>query len=195
MALNFVNLDFVKAFFAIFIAMDALGNLPILLTLTEKLSEKERHKNVNNAVVVAAILLLIFLFFGTNILKYFGITIESFKIAGGVILLIIGLKIVLGLRLREERAKKYGIAAVPLATPLIVGPAVITMIIILVNEVGYLVTLLASLLNLLITWIVLRQTKLLFNAFGRQGSDVIAKIMALILTAMATELIRQGLLL
>ena len=192
MPFELVITDFIKAFFAIFVAMDAFGNLPILSTLTQKLSAKERNKNVNGAVLIAAILLFIFLFFGTRILQYFGISIDSFKIAGGIILLIIGIKIVLGLSLREERAKKYEIAAVPLATPLITGPAVITVILLLVNEFGYLLTLIASLLNLLITWVVLRQTALLFRLFGRQGSDVIARIMGLVLTALAIEFIKQG---
>ena len=192
MPFEFAVADFIKAFFAIFVAMDAFGNLPILSTLTQKLSAKERNKNVDGAVLIAAILLFIFLFFGTRILQYFGISIDSFKIAGGIILLIIGIKVVLGLSLREERAKKYEIAAVPLATPLITGPAVITVILLLVNQFGYLLTLIASLLNLLITWVVLRQTALLFRLFGRQGSDVIARIMGLILTALAIEFIKQG---
>ena len=192
MPFEFAVADFVKAFFAVFVAMDAFGNLPILSTLTQKLSAKERNKNVDGAVLIAAILLFIFLFFGTRILQYFGVSIDSFKIAGGIILLIIGIKIVLGVSLREERAKKYEIAAVPLATPLITGPAVITVILLLVNQFGYLLTLIASLLNLLITWVVLRQTALLFRLFGRQGSDVIARIMGLILTALAIEFIKQG---
>ena len=107
-------------------------------------------------------------------------------------MLILGLKIVLGLRLRENGARKYSVAAVPLATPLITGPAVITVIILLVSQFGYLLTLIASILNLVITWIVLRQTKILFKIFGRQGSDVIATIMGLILTALAIEFIKQG---
>ena len=192
MPFEFAVADFIKAFFAIFVAMDAFGNLPILSTLTQKLSAKERNKNVDGAVLIAAILLFIFLFFGTRILQYFGISIDSFKIAGGIILLIIGIKVVLGLSLREERAKKYEIAAVPLATPLITGPAVITVILLLVNEFDYLLILIASLLNLLITWVVLRQTVLLFKLFGRQGSDIIARIMGLILTALAIEFIKQG---
>ena len=192
MPFELIITGFIKAFFAIFVAMDAFGNLPILSTLTQKLSAKERNKNVNGAVLIAAILLFIFLFFGARILQYFGISIDSFKIAGGIILLIIGIKIVLGLRLREERAKRYEVAAVPLATPLITGPAVITVILLLVNEFGYLLTLIASLLNLFITWVVLRQTALLFKLFGRQGSDIIARIMGLILTALAVEFIKQG---
>ncbi len=192
MAIEFPISEFVKAFFAIFVAMDAFGNLPILFTLTRKLSDKARNRNVDSAVLIAAILLFVFLFFGMRILEFFGISFESFKVAGGIVLLIFGIKIVLGLRLRENGTKKYEVAAIPLATPLITGPAVITVIILLVNQFGYWLTLSASLLNLFITWIVLRQTSLLYKIFGRQGSDVIARIMGLILTALAIEFIKQG---
>lgn len=192
MAIEFPISEFVKAFFAIFVAMDAFGNLPILFTLTGKLSNKERNRNIDSAILIAASLLLVFLFFGTKILDFFGISFESFKIAGGIVLLIFGIKIVLGLRLRENGAKKYEVAAIPLATPLITGPALITVIILLVSQFGYILTFIASLLNLIITWIVLRQTQILFRIFGRQGSDVIARIMGLILTALAIEFIRQG---
>ena len=141
MPLEFVVSDFLKAFFAIFVAMDAIGNLPILYVLTKKLSAKERNKNVDKAIFIATILLLVFLLFGTGILGYFGISFNSFRVAGGLVLLIIGLRIVLGLRLIEERAKKYELAAVPLATPLIVGPAVITVTILLVSEFGFVIPL------------------------------------------------------
>ena len=192
MPLEFAVSDFLKAFFAIFVAMDAIGNLPILYILTKKLSVKERNKNVDKAVFIATILLLVFLFLGTDILKRFGISFSSFKVAGGIILLIIGLKIVLGLRLMEEGAKKYTLAAIPLATPLIVGPAVLTVTILLVNEFGFLIPLIAAAANLIAAWIILRQTELLFRVLGRQGSELIARIMGLILTALAVEFIRQG---
>src|SRR3989338_7408216 len=192
MPLEFAVSDFLKAFFAIFVAMDAIGNLPILYLLTRKLSVRERNKNVDKAIFIATILLLVFLFFGTGILIYFGISFSSFRVAGGLVLLIIGLKIVLGLRLMEERAKKYEFAAVPLATPLIVGPAVITVTILLVSEFGFLIPLVAAAANLIAAWIILRQTELLFKILGRQGSEVIARITGLILTALAVEFIKQG---
>ncbi len=191
MPLEFALSDFLKAFFAIFVAMDAFGNLPILYVLTKKLSAKERNKNVDKAIFIATILLSVFLFFGTGILSYFGISFNSFRVAGGLVLLIIGLRIVLGLRLMEERAK-YELAAVPLATPLIVGPAVITVTILFVSEFGFVIPLIAAFANLIISWIILRQTELLFKILGRQGSEVIARIMGLILTALAVEFIRQG---
>jgi len=184
--------EFIKAFLAIFIVMDAFGNLPVFYSLTDKLFVKERIKSANKAVFIAAIVLLVFLFFGALILEFFGISMGSFKVAGGILLLILGIKIALGLRLIEERAKKYEIAAVPLATPLITGPGVITTVMILVNQFGYIVTLTASLLNLFITWIVLRQSELLFRILGRQGSDVVARLFGLILIALAVQFIKEG---
>jgi len=192
MPLEFAVSDFLKAFFAIFVAMDAIGNLPILYVLTKKLSAKERNKNVDKAIFIATILLLVFLLFGTGILGYFGISFNSFRVAGGLVLLIIGLRIVLGLRLMEERAQKYELAIIPLATPLIVGPAVITVTILLVNEFGFFIPLIAAAANLIAAWIILRQTELLFKILGRQGSEVIARIMGLILTALAVEFIKMG---
>src|SRR3989338_2651 len=192
MPLEFALSDVLKAFFAVFIAMDAIGNLPILYLLTKKLSLKERNKNVDKAIFIATILLLVFLLFGTGILKYFSISFNSFRVAGGLVLLIIGLRIVLGLRLIEERAKKYELAAVPLATPLIVGPAVITVAILLVSEFGFLIPLIAAAANFISSLIILRQTELLFKILGRQGSEVIARIMGLILAALAVEFIKHG---
>lgn len=192
MAISILLADFTKAFFAIFIAIDALGNLPILFALTKKLSAKERNSHVNKAILIASLLLLVFLFFGASFLEYFSISMGSFRIGGGIILLIIGLRVVLGLRLMEETGKKYELAAVPLATPMITGPAVITVIILLVGEYGYLLTFIASVLNLLVAWVILRQTEFLYRVLGQQGSDVVARIMGLILVALAVEFIKQG---
>ncbi len=192
MPIEFAVSDFLKAFFAIFVAMDAIGNLPILYVLTKKLSAKERNKHVDKALFVATILLFVFLLFGTGILGYFNISFSSFSVAGGLVLLIIGLRIVLGLRLMEEKAQKYELATIPLATPLIVGPAVITVTILLVNEFGLFIPLIAASINLIAAWIILRQTELLFKVLGRQGSEIIARIMGLILTALAVEFIKNG---
>ncbi len=185
--------EFLKIFFAIFVVMDAFGNLPVFYTLTRKQSPKIRLKSANITIFTATAVLLLFLFFGNYILDYFGINIGSFRIAGGIILLIIGIKIVLGLRFREDRAQKYQIAVVPMATPLITGPGTITTVMIMAAQFGYYLTLIASLLNLFIAWIVLRNSRTLFKFLGRQGSDVLARIFGIILVALAVEFIREGL--
>jgi multiple antibiotic resistance protein len=81
---------------------------------------------------------------------------------------------------------------VPLATPLITGPGVITTIILLVQSVGLWLTLLASLLNLFITWIVLRSSDRFYKFLGRQGAEVMSRIMGLILAALAIKFIKSG---
>ena len=183
--------EFVKAFIAIFVVMDAIGNISIFSALNRKFSPKDRADNIKRAVTIATVVLLIFLFFGNPLLRYFGIRIPSFKIAGGIILMIIGLQIVLGLKFVKE-GDLHQLAVVPMATPLITGPGVITTVLILVGTYGYVITLAASAVNLLVTYIVLRYSNPLLKFLGRQGADVVSRIMGLIIVAIAIEFIIQG---
>jgi multiple antibiotic resistance protein len=183
---------FVKAFLAIFVIMDTLGNVPIFMVFTDKYSPKHRLQSANEAFYVATLILLLFLFFGMGILNLFNISLNDFKIGGGILILLIGLKICLGIHLKEERAKSYDIAIVPMATPLIVGPGTITTTIILVQQYGYFIPLLAALANLLFTWFALRNTELLFRIFGKQGSDAISRLMGLIILAIGVSFITSG---
>ncbi len=183
---------FIKAFFALFVIMDVLGNVPIFMVFTEKYTKKHRVKSANHAFYAASIILLIFLFFGTTILNLFNISITNFRIGGGILIILIGIKVSLGLHLKEERAKSYEIATVPMATPLLVGPGTITTIIILVQQYGYFITVLAAIANLLFTWLALRKTQFIFNFIGRQGSDAISRIMGLIILAIGVSFITSG---
>ena len=106
--------------------------------------------------------------------------------------MIFGIKLVIGLKILEERAKAYRMAVIPLATPLITGPATITTIMIFVHQYGLWLTLLASLLNLWVVYLFLSKAESLYNILGKQGSDVLSKIMGLILTAIAIGFIKQG---
>ena len=119
-------------------------------------------------------------------------SLYSFKIAAGLILLIFGLKLVLGLRIMEERAKGYEMAVVPLATPLITGPGVITTIIVFAQQYGIYIVLIASILNLVVNYYFLLNSERIYRFLGRQGSDALSRIMGLILTAIAISFIRQG---
>ena len=183
---------FIKAFLAIFVIMDVLGNVPIYMVFTQKYSSKHKTKSANQSALVAAVVLLIFLFFGMIILELFNISIRDFKIGGGILIILIGLKIALGIHLKEERAKSYEIAVVPMAIPLLVGPGTITTVIILVQQYGYLIPFLAALANLLFAWIALRNTEYLFKIFGKQGSDAIARLMGLIILAIGVSFITSG---
>lgn len=182
-------IDLLKAFFSLFVVMDAIGNLPVYAALCGRISPKKVCENVTHAIIVAGVILFLFLFFGHVILLFFGISLASFRIAGGIIIGLIGLKFVLGLRIMEQRVKEYDVTIVPLATPLITGPGVITVVILLVQEYGYFLTIIVSLLNLLFTWAVLRNAPFLLQHVGKHGADALKKIMGLILTAIGVHFI------
>ncbi|MBS3136667.1 MarC family protein [Candidatus Woesearchaeota archaeon] len=184
--------EFLQAFFSIFVVMDSLGNVPVFWKLSGKLKKSEKKLSVNKAITIAGIILLVFLFFGESLLGFFGVTIHSFKVAGGIILLAVGVQMVLSINFREKSAEKYEFAVVPLATPLITGPGVITTVIILVNTFGILITFVASALNLLLAWVILSYSGYFYRFFGRQGSDAMGRIMGLILSALAIEFIKSG---
>lgn len=188
-------LDLIKVFFGIFVVMDSLGNLPVFLIFMKGLKNNKRYEMVKKTVIVAAIILFAFLFLGSSILDFFSIDMMSFKVAGGLILLIYGLKLVLGLKIAEKRAESYKLAVVPLATPLITGPGTITTIMIYSSTYGFLTTFLGSVINIILVYIILLNVEKIHKFLGVQGSDALSRIMGLILTAIAVTFIRQGLVL
>ena len=182
---------FIACFVALFVVLDAIGNIPLFYSLNSRYSEKNRHGNVRRAILIATIILLPFLFFGPRIMSFFGISISGFKIAGGIILFIIGIKTVLGIELTKK--EEYSdIAAVPMATPLIAGPGTITTVMILAGAYGSLIPFLALSANLLVNFLILTYSENIINLMGKQGSDVISRIMGMILVAIAAELVIRG---
>ena len=144
----------IQAFVTLFIIMDPVASVPMFLSLSKGLPLKEIKKNVNDSVFVAAIILFVFLFFGIAIFTFFGVNLDSFQIAGGIILLIIGIFYVFGIALKFSKAQSVNLS-VPIGTPLLTGPGVITTTIILVKQYGTSTTLVAAVLTLAVTWIVL----------------------------------------
>lgn len=177
--------------------MDAFGVLPIFLLLSEKLPKKQRAKAADRTIFVASLLMLLFIFAGLSVLSYFGISLGSFQIAGGLILFILGVKIILGMRFsptEKEHLDRYEFSAVPMATPLIVGPGTITTLIILVGNYGHLVVLAASIANLLLMWVVFHYASRIYKVIGHQGTQVISRLIGIVFTALAVEFIKEGIL-
>lgn len=185
--------EFLKAFMLLFAIMDPLATVPVLIMLTKEMPLPEQRQNINRAVCVAGILLFVFLFAGNNLLKYLGITVSSFRVAGGIILLILSLEFVLGIDLKGKNAQSYDVAIIPLATPLITGPGVIVTVMLLVIKHGYPIAILVSLTCLFLTWVVLHQTSIIYKLVGKQGIDIMTRIMGLLLTGLAVEFIITGL--
>ena len=185
--------DVLEAFIALFVIMDPVGNLPLFTSLTKGMPLKEIKKNVDRSVFVAGVLLFVFLFLGLQIFDFFNINLNSFQIAGGIILLIIGILYVFGLSLKF--VKPHGAdLSIPIGTPLLTGPGVITTTIILVKENGILVTVAAASFTLAATWLILMNSRKLYTILGEHWTGIISRIMGIILAAIAVGFISEGVL-
>lgn len=183
----------IETFVALFVIMDPIGNLPLFIGLTKGMPKKEVRKNVNRAVLVAGVLLFVFLFFGLQIFDFFGINLNSFQIAGGIILLIIGILYVFGTSLKYVKSHGSDVS-VPIGTPLITGPGTIMTTIILAKENGLLVTTISALLALFVVWAMLLNASKLYKTLGEHWTNVISRVMGILLAAIAVEFITQGIL-
>lgn len=186
--------DFTKAFIMLLVIMDPFGGIPVFIMLTKGDSVKRMKRSAHRAITVATILLIVFLLLGQAILDFFSISLESFKIAGGIILFLVGLMYVFDINMDGENKDYERDITIPMATPLIAGPGVITAAIISVNLYGLWITLLAALINLLIFWLGMLYSHKLNKILGRQGAEILSRVMGLILTAMAVEFIITGFL-
>ena len=135
-------------FVPLFIVIDPLGNLPFVLSFTEGLTRNEQRKTIHIAAITAAVVGLAFLFLGQFILNILGISVGSFAIAGGILLLIFSVKFVLTGRWVEE-VEEGMIAVVPIGTPLLSGPAAITTLLLLAGQFPVYMVLI-SFINLII---------------------------------------------
>lgn len=186
-------LPFLQAFLAIFGVMDPVGNVPVFLTLTSGMEKSRKLRIALKAVFRASVILLIFVFLGNWILDAFQISFESFRIAGGLVLVILGFQILFGMKFNQDAQAEEDISVVPLAMPLIAGPGTITTAVILTKEYGYAATLAGLAANLLLSLILFRYAHIVTKLLGRKGSVVFARVMGLILIAIGVEFIRNGL--
>ena len=184
---------FANAFFLLFSVLDAVGSVPIFLALTTHVS-KARHKTATESAIISFIILFLFASIGLEIFRFFGITISDFKIAGGIILFIVAVQNLIG-RIPKASAKDAeDIAAFPIATPLLAGPGAISTVIIISSEpYNYFIAILAILLNCILAWAILVKSELIYRVLGRSGTNVMTRIMGLLIAAIAIAFIRGGL--
>ena len=185
-------LNLAKAILFLFIMVDPLGNIPIFMSLTEKMPKKQKTKTFNTAIIVGIILLLIFAFAGQEIFLIFGVSIYSFQIAGGILLLIIAIRLIITGRIIDLDKNAESIGAVPIAVPLLVGPGAITTAIFSLQQYGITITALAIMITLAITWIILRSANKVYHFLGKSGALVIAQVNALFIAAIAIQFILMG---
>ena len=186
--------NFIASFIVLFFIMDPFASIPLFVSLTKGLKEAERSKAADSAVLVAAILALAFLFFGTAILSAFRVSLASFKIFGGIVLALLALETILGLGTGGAKKKPdVHVATVIIATPMLTGPGVITTEIILASQFGVAPVLAATLAVSGVSWLVLRGSSYVKKAVGDNALDVAIKVIGLLLGAVGVEFIRSGL--
>jgi len=180
-----------NTFIPIFVAMNIFMLLPLFISMTTDMTRPERSKVVKESILTAILVSLSFVALGEVIFRILGITGDDFKTAGGIVLLVFAVRDLI--HSGEERIKSdIKVGVVPIGVPLIVGPAVLTNILLLVDHYGIIPTVISLLLNLIIVWIFLSNAERMMNFFGRGGIIGIGKVMLLLLAAIAIMMIRIG---
>ncbi|GBC75584.1 hypothetical protein HRbin06_00903 [archaeon HR06] len=185
--------ELVKAIIALVIVVDPLGLVPVYLSLTKDKKEKERRSILKTAVLTSILLLILFALAGQQILAIFGISLPSFMIAGGILLLLLSFEMLLGLGLTERLVSSEEVGVVPLAFPLLVGPGAITTTIVILQTSGILITLISVIIVMLLSWLIFSFVDKIYRILGSLGSLIVSKIMAIFIAAIAIQFIISGL--
>jgi len=179
-------------FIPLFIAIDVFAILPLFISLTLE-TPASKKQIIRDSIFTALIVGLLFIALGEAIFNILGITPDDFKIAGGLVLLIFAVLELI--RHDEERRKPMGrIGVVPIGVPLIVGPAVLTTLLVLVDHFGIVPTVISFILNLPIVWIFFSNAERIMTFFGKGGIIGISKVIALLLASIAIMMIRLGII-
>ena len=186
---NEILLTFIPMFFTV----DPIGILPIFASLTHGLSAQEKKQIIFQSLVTASLVAVGFIFLGNWIFHFLGITMGDFMVAGGVILFCLAM-VDLTAKGKTRRGALSELGAVPIGTPLVVGPAVLTISLMLVSVHGLLVTLIAVFLNIAIVWIVFTFSDVLMRFLGTAGSRALSKVMMLLLAAIGVMMVRRGII-
>jgi multiple antibiotic resistance protein len=183
--------DILLAFIPIFVAVDAIGILPIFVSITHGISPEKRRKVIIQSIITAICLAVVFIFLGKLIFRFLGITVGDFMIAGGSILFCISIIDIVNPAGRS-RINSDTVGAVPLGTPLIVGPAVLTTSLIIIDQYGLIATLVSVISNVALAGLVFSFSDRLGRLIGEAGSKALSKVMHLLLAAIAVMMIRKG---
>jgi len=181
---------FLKSFVALFIITDSVGNLPFFLGLTEGETQAEQRKTFTTALLTGFVILIGFIFLGNALLALFNVTLDDFRIAGGVLLFWIAIEIMLRGRINIEHKEDMGV--VPLGSPLLVGPGAITTSLVLLQLYGYAVAISAIVACFAVIWLVLYFADAIHAVLGRNGSLILTKVASILIAAIAVQFIRQG---
>ncbi|MBI3811623.1 MAG: MarC family protein [Nitrospirae bacterium] len=195
---------FTTAFVSLFAIVDVIGNTPMFLSITPHNTHAERVQMAQKAAVAVFVILTVFAFLGNRIFQFFGITIDAFRIAGGLILLKIGLDMVEAKNLRtrhtpeedQEGLAREDVAIIPLAMPMLSGPGAISTVIVLTTQatsagmMGALAAAIAA--NAVLVYLILRSSTQIVALFKEIGMRILTRTLGIILASIATQFILTG---
>tara|TARA_B110000238_G_C16090793_1_gene423715 strand:- start:150 stop:761 length:612 start_codon:yes stop_codon:yes gene_type:complete len=194
---------FIQAFVLYFVVIDPIGNTPLFMSITQNQSVKDKIRTAVEGIIIATVVLILFSIIGQFILSYLNISLESFRIAGGIILFLIALEMLFNKR--QERKEKIldlnkdKISIFPLAIPILAGPAAITSVIVIATKYQsdfklHLISILGLIGVMIITlslFILLAKSDKFIN---RNITNIISRVIAIILAALSIQYIVDGLL-
>jgi len=195
---------FFKCFLTFFVIVDPPGNLPIFIGLTQRFRHELKERISKRMTLIALTILLITTVSGGAILDFFHVSINSLRIAGGILLFIISVDILLGAhgreeyrRRAEESAEVDSIAIFPLALPLYTGPGAITAGIVMYSQALDFISKIIVVASAILVYAIVRLTHIysewIIRLLGKSGADIVAKVLAIFLAAIGVEFVLQGL--
>ena len=176
---------------SLFLILDPFASVPMFINITNGLDNRTIKTYADKAIVVAAILLFMFILIGDKLMDIFGVTMDSFRVAGGIIFLMMAVELVFGLKLSkidDQKGAKWAI----IASPILTGPGVITTAILISSKYGIATVMVASTIALVTTWVILRESDLIMRLVGEQALSILTKIIGLFIAAMGVESIFSG---
>jgi multiple antibiotic resistance protein len=192
---------FIHALVGVFVIVNPFGNVPLFISLTQKFTPAERKNAIVKSVVIATTILLVFALIGKFLFDLLDVTVDSLRIAGGLLLLAIAFDMLMG---RSPASKidpdeeREAVAVTPMATPLLAGPGAMTTVMILMNESGTTIAkgyvMIAILLAMAAAFIILINSDRVYNAIRKDGARVLTKIMGIVLATIAVEMVVNGLI-
>ena len=186
--------EYFLAFVPIFVAVDALGMLPIFMSLTAGMDASKKRELIRNSTLTALLVAVLFLWLGKQVFWWLGSTVNFCIIGGGAFRFILSFRALLSFGKGPNIPLGETMGVVPLAVPVMVGPAVLTTSLILQDSFGSVPTLISLFLNLVLCGVILRFSDFLSRILGKAGSHTLSKIFSLLLGAIGVMLMRRGLL-
>lgn len=182
-----------KSIVAFFVIMDPFASLPAFLALTKRMNEKQRAQAAFTATVVAGGVIIGFALVGVQLLGVLGVSMQSFQVAGGLLLLLTAIQITFGIRFGKEENGAPNVAVVLIGVPLLAGPGAMTTAVLLVGTSGIWVVVAAALAATAVAYAILMCASAMGKTLGARGLEISSRVMGILLAAIGVEFIRVGL--